>query len=413
MTQAQAKTGAVVTKAKTTPSFVEFVIIVSMMMSLTALSIDAMLPALPQIGRDLSVATPNDRQLVVSLFFLGLAVGQLFFGPLSDKTGRKPAIYAGFAIYLLGSLTALFSGSFAILLAGRILQGIGISSPRAVTLALVRDRYEGRIMARVMSFVMTIFILVPMVAPSLGQALLNLAGWRSIFGGFIFIALFTLLWFSLRIPESLAPENRSPFSLGQIGRAVRTFASFRLSVGYTVIAGFVSGAQLGYLNSSQQILQEQYGLGERFPIYFAVIALSIGLASLSNSRLVMTVGMRFLIRVALTSMFVLGIAALGLALLTSGQPPLWSLMAYLMLTFFSIGILFGNMNALAMQPLGHLAGIGAAIIGSFSTLLAMLIGLIIGRSYDGTVIPLILGMVIGSGLSLLIVRWAESGTSEA
>ncbi len=413
MTQAQAKTGAVVTKAKTTPSFVEFVIIVSMMMSLTALSIDAMLPALPQIGRDLSVATPNDRQLVVSLFFLGLAVGQLFFGPLSDKTGRKPAIYAGFAIYLLGSLTALFSGSFAILLAGRILQGIGISSPRAVTLALVRDRYEGRIMARVMSFVMTIFILVPMVAPSLGQALLNLAGWRSIFGGFIFIALFTLLWFSLRIPESLAPENRSPFSLGQIGRAVRTFASFRLSVGYTVIAGFVSGAQLGYLNSSQQILQEQYGLGERFPIYFAVIALSIGLASLSNSRLVMTVGMRFLIRVALTSMFVLGIAALGLALLTGGQPPLWSLMAYLMLTFFSIGILFGNMNALAMQPLGHLAGIGAAIIGSFSTLLAMLIGLIIGRSYDGTVIPLILGMVIGSGLSLLIVRWAESGTSEA
>ncbi len=265
MVQAQTEMAAVTTQTKAHPPFAEFVLIISLMMSLTAMSIDAMLPALPQIGRDLGVGAPNDRQLVVSIFFLGLAFGQLFFGPLSDKTGRKPAIYAGFALYLVGSLTALFAGSFSILLAGRLLQGIGISSPRAVTLALVRDRYEGRIMARVMSFVMTVFILVPMLAPSFGQAMLNLAGWRSIFGGFIVIALAALTWFALRIPESLPPEKRSPFSPKQIGRAIREFASVRLSVGYTVVAGFVGGAHLGYLNSAQQILQEQYASGRSLP----------------------------------------------------------------------------------------------------------------------------------------------------
>ncbi len=411
MAQAQTKTATATTQTKARPPFAEFVLIISLMISLTAMSIDAMLPALPQIGSDLGVAAPNDRQLVVSIFFLGLALGQLFFGPLSDRTGRKPAIYVGFALYLAGSLIALFAGSFAMLLAGRLIQGIGISSPRAVTLALVRDRYEGRIMARVMSFVMTVFILVPMLAPSFGQAMLILAGWRSIFGGFIVIAVAALTWFALRIPESLPPEKRSPFSPKQIGRAIREFASFRLSVGYTVVAGFVGGAHLGYLNSAQQILQEQYALGDLFPIYFAVIAFSVGLASLSNSRLVMRVGMRLLTRVALSAMLLLAIAALGTSLLIGGQPPLWALMAYLMTTFFCIGILFGNMNALAMQPLGHIAGIGSAVIGSFSTLISVLMGLTIGRSYNGTVMPLMVGMAVGAGLSLLIVRWAERSES--
>ncbi|MCB0201642.1 MAG: MFS transporter, partial [Anaerolineae bacterium] len=173
MTQASSETSMASAESKTRPSFVEFVVIISMMMSLTALSIDAMLPALPQIGSDLGIGDPNDRQLVVSLIFVGLAVGQLFFGPLSDRTGRKPAIYAGFTVYIAGTFMALFATGFSVLLLGRILQGVGISSPRAVTMALVRDRYEGRAMARVMSFVMTVFILVPMLAPSLGQALLG------------------------------------------------------------------------------------------------------------------------------------------------------------------------------------------------------------------------------------------------
>jgi DHA1 family bicyclomycin/chloramphenicol resistance-like MFS transporter len=191
------------TKNKADPTFAEFVIIVSLMMSLTALSIDAMLPALPLMGAELDVQNANSRQLVVSAIFLGLAIGQLFFGPLSDKTGRKPAIYAGLTLYIGGSLLAMFAFSFPMLLAGRLLQGTGVSSPRAVGLALVRDRYEGRSMAQVMSFVMTVFILVPMIAPTLGQAILLFTGWRAIFGSFVILALITLIWFALRMPETL------------------------------------------------------------------------------------------------------------------------------------------------------------------------------------------------------------------
>ena len=396
-------------ESKTRPSFVEFVVIISMMMSLTALSIDAMLPALPQIGSDLGIGDPNDRQLVVSLIFVGLAVGQLFFGPLSDRTGRKPAIYAGFAVYIAGTFMALFATGFSVLLFGRILQGVGISSPRAVTMALVRDRYEGRAMARVMSFVMTVFILVPMLAPSLGQALLGFSGWRAIFASYVLIAVVTLLWFGLRMPETLASENRSPFSTHQFVRALREFVTFRRAVGFTVMSGLIGGAHLGYLNSSQQIFQEQYALGTLFPIYFAIIALSIGLASLVNARLVVRLGMNVLVRNSLAAMLALSLAALVIGVLTAGQPPLWLLTVYLMPTFFCVGILFGNMNALAMQPLGHIAGIGAALVGFFATLISVAVGVIIGQSYGGTVLPLVAGMASVAAVSLLIVRWTERG----
>jgi DHA1 family bicyclomycin/chloramphenicol resistance-like MFS transporter len=394
---------------KAAPSFAEFVGIVSVMMSLTALSIDAMLPALPQIGSDLNVQSANDRQLVVSLLFLGMAVGQLFFGPLSDKTGRKPATYGGFVLFIAGSLLSLFAPSFPILLSGRVLQGIGISAPRAVTLALVRDRYEGRAMARVMSFAMTVFVLVPMIAPMFGQTLLSLAGWRSIFGSYALIAALTVLWFALRMPETLALEDRAQFSLRRIVMAIREIVGIRVAIGYTVAAGLVSGAFLGYLNSAQQIFQEQYALGERFPLYFAVIALSLGLASLLNSRLVMRFGMRALARWALFAALGLSIAALGISLLAADQPPLWFLMAYLMTAFFCVGILFGNMNALAMEPLGHIAGIGAAVVGSLSTLISVPIGIIIGQGYNGTILPLVAGLAILTSLSILVVRWAEKG----
>lgn len=378
------------------------------MISLTALSIDAMLPALPQIGVDLNVQNDNGRQLVVSTIFLGLAVGQLFFGPLSDKTGRKPAVYIGFAVYISGGLIAAFAFSFPMLLAGRLLQGIGASSPRAVTLALVRDRYEGRAMARVMSFVMTVFILIPMIAPSMGQAILLISGWRSIFGSFVLLALITVTWFALRMPETLALEDRAPFSLRRIIDATREILRNRTATGYTVSAGLVSGAFLGYLNSSQQIFQEQYALGDRFPLFFGVIAFSLGLASLLNTQLVMRFGMRFLVRFSLNTVVGLAILAFGIAFLADGQPPLWFLMTYLMLTFFNVGILFGNQNALAMEPLGHLAGIGAAIVGSLSTLIQIPLGTLIGQSYNGTVIPLIIGLAVLAGISIFVVRWAES-----
>lgn len=398
-------------KSKADPSFAEFVIIISLMMSLTALSIDAMLPALPKIGSDLNVQNANDRQLVVSLLFLGMAVGQMFFGPLSDKTGRKPAIYGGYALFIAGSLLSMIALSFPVLLFGRLLQGTGASAPRAVTVALIRDRYEGRAMARVMSFVMTVFVLVPMLAPTFGQSLLLFSGWRSIFGSFVLIAVIAVLWFALRVPETLARENRAPFSLRRIVTAIREIVSIRLALGYTVAAGLISGAFLGYLNSAQQIFQELYALEELFPLYFAVVALSLGLASLLNARLVMRFGMSLLVRWSLPAVLGLSIAALGIALLTAGQPPLWFLMAFLMTTFFCIGILFGNMNALAMKPLGHIAGIGAAVMGSLSTLISVPIGIIIGQNYNDTILPLVAGMAILAGVSIIVVRWAEGGSS--
>jgi DHA1 family bicyclomycin/chloramphenicol resistance-like MFS transporter len=396
------------TKRKADISLVEFVILVSMMMSLTALSIDAMLPALSQIGSDFNVQNANSRQLVISVIFLGLAVGQLFFGPLSDKTGRKPAIYAGYALFIVGSLISSLAISFPMMLFGRLLQGAGISAPRAVTLALVRDRYEGRAMARVMSFVMTVFILVPMIAPILGQTILLLSGWRSIFVGFVLLAVITIIWFALRMPETLAPENRAPFSLKRIIMATGEIIKTRPALGYTVTAGLVSGAFIGYLNSSQQIFQEQYALGELFPLYFSVIAISLGLASLLNARLVMRFGMRSLVSWSLRIIFGLAIAAFGIALATAGQPPLWLLMTYLMMSFFCVGILFGNLNSLAMEPLGHIAGTGAAVVGSLSTLISMMLGTVVGQNYNGTIIPLVIGLAVLTGLSIIVVRWTEA-----
>lgn len=393
---------------KKDPSFVEFVILISMMMSLTALSIDAMLPALSQIGSDLNVQNANDRQLVISMIFLGLAVGQLFFGPLSDKTGRKPAIYAGLVCYIFGAVLAAFSWSFSILLLGRFLQGIGVSAPRAVTLALVRDKYEGRAMAQVMSFVMTVFILIPMIAPIIGQGILLFTGWRSIFGIFVLLAIIVLIWFATRQPETLAPENRVSFSLKRIVKATIEIIKIRPALGFTVTSGLVSGAFIGYLNSAQQVFQEQYALGERFPLYFSAIAFSIGLASFLNARLVVRYGMRFLVQTSLFVITGLSVVVFGLALMMAGQPPLWLLIMYLMLSFFCVGILFGNMNALAMEPLGNVAGLGSAIVGSLSTLISVLLGTMIGQAYNGTVLPLIAGLGILAGLSIFVVHWADA-----
>lgn len=389
--------------------FAEFVIIASLMTSLVALSIDAMLPALPEISASLGVENPNDRQLVISTLFLGLAVGQMFFGPLSDTIGRKPAIYAGFALYIGGAVLSAVAVSFPVLLAGRLLQGIGVSGPRAITLALVRDRYEGRLMAKVMSFVMTVFILVPMLAPALGQIILQFADWRAIFVSFVLIALVTVIWFALRMPETLPPQYRAPFSPERIYHASREVISNRVALGYTVSAGLIGGAFLGYLNSAQQILQEQYALGELFPIIFALIALSIGLASFMNSRLVMRFGMRFLVNASLRWIVLMAAFGILVAAVTSGQPPLWFLLAYLLLSFFGVGILFGNQNALAMEPLGRLAGIGAAVVGSLSTLIQVPLGTFIGQNYNGTVLPLMLGIGILAGISIIVVHWADSG----
>jgi len=387
----------------------EFVTLMALLISLVALSIDAMLPALPEIGRDLGVERSNDNQLIISVLFLGLAAGQMIYGPLSDSTGRKPAIYLGLVLFIAGCLLSIFATSFSAMLAGRFLQGIGAGGPRIVIVALVRDCYEGRAMARIMSFVMAVFILVPALAPALGQAILLVAHWRAIFVSFLVLAVIAFAWFALRQPETLTPDRRKPFSPRRIGLAVVETCTNRIAFGYTIAAGLIFGAFIGYLASAQQIFQELYGLGRLFPVYFAVLALSIGSASYLNARLVMRFGMRFLSDRALLVLCGSSVASFVAAAALSGQPPLWALMTYLMIAFFCIGILFGNFNSLAMQSMGHIAGVAAAVVGSITTFISLALGTAIGQSYNATVLPLVGGFALLGLGALGVMRWAEAG----
>ena len=387
--------------------FGEFISLTAMMMSLVALSVDSMLPALSEMGRDLGVIDNNSSQLIISLFFLGMATGQLLYGPLSDSMGRKPAIYIGFVLFITGCVLSLVATTLPVMLAGRFIQGFGTAGPRIVSTAIVRDRYQGSAMARVMSFVMTVFIIVPIIAPSLGQGMMFLAGWRAIFASFLILALITLVWFALRQPETLSRENRVPFSFKRIIGTVRIIFGNRSAIGYTVTAGFVFGFFLGYLNSAQQIFQEEYALGAAFPFYFAFLALSIGGASLFNARFVLHHSMQSLSQRALISISTLSAGFFFLSLWFHGHPPLWTLMAYLFATFFGTGILFGNLNALAMESLGTIAGTGAGVVGSLSTYISLVAGTAIGQSYNGTVLPLTAGFFMLSLASFTAMRWAE------
>jgi MFS transporter, DHA1 family, multidrug resistance protein len=387
--------------------FGEFIALMALMVSLVALSLDIMLPALPDIGRDLGVSNPNDVQLVISVLILGLSLGQVMYGPLSDSTGRKPMIFAGTVIFLIGCLLSINATRFTVMLAGRFLQGIGAAGPRSVIVALVRDRYEGRAMARVMSAVMAVFIIVPAVAPALGQAVLLLASWRAIFGALMALASLSLIWFMIRQPETLPRERRIAFSIKRIGRGVVEVCANRVAFGYTLTAGLVMGAFFGYLNCVQQIFQEVYGLGRLFPLFTAILALAIGSASFCNSRIVMRWGMRALSRRAIRLLILLSAGYFVIAYWMGGHSPLWALMVCLALVFFCVGILFGNLNAIAMQPLGHIAGVGAAVVGSLSSLIAVPPAIVIGRCYDGTTLPLISGFALLGLLSAGVMWWAD------
>ena len=395
--------------AESRPGFVEFVVLLALIISMVALSIDAMLPALPDIARDLQVAKINDSQYVILVFFAGMALGQIMFGPLSDAVGRRPAILSGFACFMLGCVMSVTATSFEWMLIGRFLQGLGASGPRIVSVALIRDRYKGREMARVMSFIMTVFILVPVFAPALGQLVLILADWRAIFVLFLGLSLLVAVWFWIRQPETLTPEKRIPFSLAQLYIDLCAILRLRAALGYTLTMGFTFGAFIGYLSSSQQIFQVQYGLEKLFPLYFGILACSIGAASLANAKLVMRLGMRPLSRFALNAITVLSFLFLVFAWMQNGHPPLLLLMVYLLIIFFFFGILFGNLNAMAMEPLGHIAGLGSAVVGSVSTLISVGFGVLIAEAYNQTVLPLVAGFALLGLAGVAATRWTERG----
>jgi DHA1 family bicyclomycin/chloramphenicol resistance-like MFS transporter len=391
----------------------EFIALVALTTSLVAMSIDTMLPALGAMASELGAAHANDRQLILSVFFAGMSVGQLVYGPLSDSTGRKPALYLGIALFMVGGAICALTRTFTWLLVGRALSGFGAAGPRIVSVALVRDAHSGSSMARVMSFVQTVFILVPVLAPSVGQAVLTVTTWRAIFAALVVVAALNVVWLAMRQPETLPPALRAPFSLRSIGYGCAETFRNRIALGYTLGSGFVFGAFISYLSMSQQVFQEQYGLGSLFPVFFGLLASAIGLASFVNGKLVMRFGLRRLARTALVINCALCLCALLVTWALGGHPPLFAFVVFMLICFFCNGLLFGNFSARAMEPMGHVAGVASAVIGSVSGAIALLMGTLFGRAYDGTVLPLVAGFTSSALLALLVTEVAERGTERA
>lgn len=381
----------------------EFIILMAMLMSMVALTIDAMLPALIQISTSLNAEHINDGQLIVGTVFLGMALGQMIYGPMSDAYGRKPAIYLGIIIFLIGDIISITAQDFNIMLLGRILQGMGAASCRVVTLAMIRDCFEGKEMAKVMSLIMMMFIMVPAIAPAIGQGILLFAGWRSIFIFLLVFGLTAFIWLALRQKETLLDKDRIPLSINNIYSGIKETLSTTTTRNYMISGGIMFGAFIGYLTSSQQILQIQYDLGKLFPIYFGILALAIGISSFINSKLVMHFSLEKLCIFALAAICGLSLMFFGLTIVFDGNPSLWFLMPYLIGMFFGFGILFGNFNTLAVQPLGHIAGMANSVISTVQTLISVIIGSFIGQSYDGSVQPLTVGFLVCASLTLVIV----------
>ncbi|NNC37149.1 MAG: multidrug effflux MFS transporter [Hyphomonadaceae bacterium] len=392
---------------KRTLSRGEFCALTAYMMSLVALAIDIMLPVLDEIGAELGTTAPNQPQLIIAFLFGGLMVGQLIYGPASDTTGRKPAIFSGLAIFVIGCIISATAESFEAMLAGRFIQGLGVAGPRIVSIAIVRDLYAGRAMARITSIIMAFFILVPAIAPQLGQWIIMFAPWRMIFYVMIVLAGIIAIWYGIRQPESLPREARRKFSARKLWDGAKEVFMTRVSLWYTVAAGIIYGAFLSYLFTSPQIFEDQFGIVDRFPVYFGALALVLGAAGFVNSKLVMNVGMRKLCRLALTAQAVASFVALCIAFMGAGSIALPVFLAWGVMAFFTMGLLFGNFNAIAMEPLGHIAGIGSAFVSFISTGISLVIGQSLGWAYNETVYPLLAGFFCLAVISIVVMRLAD------
>ena len=390
-------------------SFRERIILYALLTSLTSISIDALLPALRQIGEEVGVAPPLSTQHIISLFIFGMAFGELFLGPLSDAIGRKKALVLGLCLYAVGTITALLGGSLEIVILGRFLQGMGASGPKIATRAMIRDQFEGDAMARVMSFMFMLFILVPMLAPALGQGLISLAGWRSVFGICLVIALLLGIWLLMRHPETLPAAKRIVFRPTLLVRNGGRILSKRRVTLLIIATGIVFGAQLLYLSTAADLFFDAYGIKETFPFYFAIIATGIGLASYLNARLVQKLGMDAMARAAFIGLASVGLFMLLASMLWGGRLPLVALMVFGFSAFFAIGILFGNLNAMAMRSLGQVAGLGASLIASGSSFVATLYAIGIGSFYDGTAMNLAIGFFVAGVGALALAELAAGG----
>ena len=385
----------------------EFIILFSLITSLTAMSIDALLPALRDIQLSLSVSDVRDTQLIISIFVVGMVFGELLFGPVSDAIGRINAMLGGLLIFIIGSVVSMSADSLDIILLGRLIQGFGVSGPKIASRALIRDRFKGNEMARIMSFIFTIFILVPLIAPTLGQLVLQVSNWQGIFVMFITVALIAAIWLRMRQPETLALENRIPLSFSKSFNNLQKIAKHKRVLAYTFAAGFVFGAKLLYLSVAQAVFSDVFNIQDKFPLYFALLACGIGISSFLNSQLVRRFGAQRLAIAALSLMVFFSIILLSGSWLSNGQPPLAFFLFTCFMIFSALGLLFGNLNALAMESLGSMAGIGASFIASVSSIVAISSAVTIGRFYSGSTVVLGVGFSFGSIAALFVALRAR------
>ncbi len=389
------------------PGFAEFVCLIAIMMALNALAIDAMLPALPAIGEDLGVVNENSRQWIITAYLLGFGGAQLLYGPLSDRFGRKPVLLTGISIYVIFAVVAACSHSFALLLMARVGMGIGIATTRVLAVSIVRDRYEGRTMARVMSLSFLVFLGVPILAPSIGQLVLMIGPWQWIFWVFALFGSAFIVWAGLRLPETLHPENRRPIRIKPIMQAFGTALTDRQSLGYTMAMTAISGALFAFISSSQQIFFDVFEQPNLFPLVFAGIAGGIAVASLMNSALVEKLGSRLISHTALLGF--IAFSVIHATISYAGYDNLWIFAILQGFKMFCFGFVAGNFGAMAMENMGRIAGTASSAQGFISTIGGALLGFAIGQNFDGSTRPLTIGFAILSIVALLLVLWVERG----
>jgi DHA1 family bicyclomycin/chloramphenicol resistance-like MFS transporter len=386
----------------------EFIVLISLLMALTALAIDMMLPAFSEMRADFGLAADSSRiAQVVTLFLIGFGVGQLVWGPLSDALGRKRMLWLGIGIYTAAAIGAAFAPSLATLLVLRFVGGVGAASIRVVTQGTIRDRYRGDQMAQVLSYVMAIFLLVPMVAPAFGAAVVAVADWRWVFGIFAVAAVLCGLW-ALRLPETLPPERRLPLDAGGMVAAVRTVLSSRYAMGFTLAGMAAFGFFASYLASSELIIDDVFGLAPWFPVFFGLTSLLLGAAVLVNPRLIDRFGLRRVARYAMVSYLAATAVFALVAIASGGRPPFWLFVVALVPVLTMHAFVWPNLNSAAMMPMGRMAGTAAAVIGAVATLGGAVIGAAIDLMYGGTITPFAIAGLVTAVLAFLAYRWSDA-----
>lgn len=387
--------------------FRQFVSLVAALMAVNALAVDTMLPALPAMSKALGLVAANQRQWIVTAYLLGFGAAQILYGTLADRFGRKPVLTVGLIIYVGASIAAALSGSLETMIVARVVQGLGSAATRVLAVAIVRDSYSGSQMARVMSLSFLVFLAVPIFAPSIGQLILLVAPWRSIFFVLAGFASVVLVWLLVKLPETLDPRNRIVISLSRLAAVYHVTLTTRLAVGYMLAMTLMLGALFGFINSAQQVFTDVFGAPALFPATFAFVALFMAVSSFLNARIVGRLGPRRVSHAALLAF--VGFAALHAAVALSGHETLVSFAVLQAGMMASFGLCVSNFGSLAMQPLDHVAGTASSVQGFVTTSGGALLGFFIGQEFNGTAVPLTLGFFVYGLAALIVVIVTERG----